>query len=94
MIILAARLKMTCRGVRLEIKPMLESRKQEITTRAKAELGWRRRDAELLVLWNKRQGDIPGASSALYVPLHEETDNILGIEIMSGDNEQLFSGLQ
>lgn len=94
MIILAARLKMACRGVRLEIKPVQESRKQEVTTRAKAELGWRRRDAESLVLWNKRQGDLPGGSSTLYVPLHEETDSILGIEIMSGDNEQLFSGLQ
>lgn len=50
MIIPAARLKMTCRGVRLEIKPMQESRKQAIMTQAKAELGWRRREAELLVL--------------------------------------------
>lgn len=41
MIILAARLKMAYRGVRLEIKPVQESRKQEVTTRAKAELGWR-----------------------------------------------------
>ena len=41
MIILAARLKMAYRGVRLEIKPVQASRKQEVTTRAKAELGWR-----------------------------------------------------
>lgn len=71
MIILAARLKTACREVRLEIKPMQESRKQEITTRAKAELGWRLRDAELVVLWNKRQGGIPGGSSTLYTPLRE-----------------------
>lgn len=63
MIILAARLKMACRGVRLEIKPVQESRKQEVTNPSQG----RARDGDegMQSRWscgNKRQGDLPGGS--------------------------------